>query len=438
MVWRRRAAFVVAVLLLPGCWWQQPGYGPGHTRGNPQERTLTPATVDRLSQQWSRALPGTLSEPISDGRRTYTTRGGGPAQVLALDNATGATAWRADLPGFATIAEPTPVAASRDALVVGSVTRFPHPGAAEPCADLRRLDPRTGADVGATPVGYPTSAFVTSGSIVAFVDSQRCRLRTTSRLVVLDRATLATRWTSNTYSGESTIEPTIADGRVYARLGGQIQAFAAAGCGASVCSPVWTVSSHAVPLGQIVAGGGRVYVPNTIVDLPRPSDPYRGTATLLVLDAVTGDELWRAEHDFTSPTLPRLGALAVGRDTVYLIGLRASGSGPDVPSLEAYPAAGCGRPTCPPSWSAAVNASVAPAVAGDVVYVATTYTLVAFAAGGCGRATCPELATVSGSFSGPDQLAVSSGHVFVVETDNDGSPDVTSTLHAFGIPAPPG
>jgi outer membrane protein assembly factor BamB len=424
--------------MLAGCWWQQPGHGPGHTRADRGERAVTTATVDRLTEQWSRRLAGTLSEPVGDAHRLITTRAGGTAtQVLALAGTTGATTWSADLPGFATIAAPTPVAFAGDDLAVGSVTRFPRPGAAEPCADLRRLDPGTGATAGTTPVDYPTSAFVTSGSIVAYVDSQRCHLRATSRLVVLDRATLVPRWTSNTYPGESTIEPTVADGRIYARLGGQIQAFAAGGCGAATCSPVWAVSSHAVPEGQIAAVDGRVYVPITTADQPGPRDPYRGTATLLVLAAATGDELWRAEHAFASAYLPRLGALAVGRDAVYVTGLGPVGSGQDGPRLEAYPVAGCGRPTCEPAWSTAVDAAVAPAVAGDVVYVATTYTLAAYPAGGCGAASCPALATVRGRFSGPEQLSVIGGRVLVVETDHAGAPDVTSTVHAFGLPQAP-
>lgn len=97
----------------------------------------------------------------------------------------------------------------------------------------------------------------------------------------------------------------------------------------------------------------------------------------------------------------------------------------DSGKLAAFPAKGCGQPTCAPVWKATVGTlSVSPAaVAGGVVFVnAQDGALYAFRATGCGAPTCSPLwVGLMQGFSGPPSVA--NGIVFAVANDDK--------LHAF-------
>ncbi|HEY6895138.1 MAG TPA: PQQ-binding-like beta-propeller repeat protein, partial [Rhodanobacteraceae bacterium] len=131
--------------------------------------------------------------------------------------------------------------------------------------------------------------------------------------------------------------PTVADGVVY--IGSQtsfdsndglLSAFAADGCGAPVCAPLWqgVAGKESILESSPAVGGGFVYV---------------------------------GAHD--------------GR-------------------LYAFNARGCGAALCRPVWTGATGGAIesSPTVIGGVVYIGSDDgRLYAFAAGGCGRATCAPL-----------------------------------------------
>lgn len=97
----------VAVLAAGGCWWDQPGGGPGQTFHNPLEERLTLANVASLAPVWTGR--GGMSAVV-DGKVVGVS--GWPSatvDVVAHDLATGDVAWSRSLspagaPGQATVA----------------------------------------------------------------------------------------------------------------------------------------------------------------------------------------------------------------------------------------------------------------------------------------------------------------------------------------------
>lgn len=442
--WGLTAVAVVVCVLLAGCWWQQPGYGPEHTRHNPFERTLTADTVASLSERWSVTVPGALSEPVTSRDVAYSTRqvGGDAASVQAFDLASGDTAWEHTLPppGFGVGDLSVPVAFSGDELRVGHIARFPF--GETPCGDLTRLDPETGDVLGIRNVDFPTSAVVTVGTITAQLESGRCRLSGgfSGRLVVRDQATSDVLWTAN-LGRELMVPPTISvvDGRIYVNNHGSVEAYDLAGCEASPCPPLWA-TDVANATGPLVAARGLVFVfTNGTVTLPPPEEDSFTLGTVHALDGATGAEVWRADYgDLISGENGRVGGIAAAGRTLYVTGERETATGTLAGVLDAYAVDGCGQPVCEPQWRAApldVPATTAtgvasPVVAGDVVYATEPDAVVAFDAGGCAASPCGPLASVPLSGGPARHLVVSAGHVLAVTPAGSGS----STLTAFGLP----
>jgi outer membrane protein assembly factor BamB len=430
--------------LLAGCWWQQPGFGPEHSRHNPFERELRPANVATAAPQWSVTVPGTptepgtLSEPVTSRDLVFSKRqlGGNAASVQAFEIDSGDVAWEHTLPppGFSVGDLAVPVAFSRDELRVGHIARFPF--GSTPCGDLTRLDPETGDVLGVRNVEFPTSAVVSAATITAQMESTRCTGGFASRLVVRDRATSDVLWSAASFSQEVMVPPTIAvtQGRIYVSDHGTIHAFDIHGCGAATCTPVWSFTSTGFDGPVIAAGDDLVFAFETgRVTLP-PPDPNIGFGIVRALSAGTGAEVWRAElGGFDPGDDGQVSGIAAAGDTLYVAGSRqvASGAG----TLEAYAADGCGQPECAPLWSgplavSAAGAAAWPAVAGDLVYATSPDGLVAFDAQGCTASPCAPLATIPLDDAPARHLSVSAGHMLAVTSDGAGS----QTLTALALP----
>src|SRR5687768_8519431 len=90
------AAVVVAMAsLLSSCWFQI-GYSGGHTRHNPNERTLTRDSVRGLRTVWSVEPGGRSSEAIVSGGKVFVTvvKPALTVEVAAYRLADGGPAWR--------------------------------------------------------------------------------------------------------------------------------------------------------------------------------------------------------------------------------------------------------------------------------------------------------------------------------------------------------
>jgi hypothetical protein len=121
--------------------------------------------------------------------------------------------------------------------------------------------------------------------------------------------------------------------------------------------------------------------------------------------------LWTARLSngvFTTP------AVAGGLVFIASAGSVENGLG----TLYAFPAAGCGRPTCRPVWTAPVPGASSPTVANGILYiVAGDGRLLAFTAAGCGQATCAPLWTGPMKTSSRGAPAVGNGLVYATSSD---------------------
>jgi outer membrane protein assembly factor BamB len=176
--------------------------------------------------------------------------------------------------------------------------------------------------------------------------------------------------------------PTVANGVVYVGSqtsptsnDGKLNAFSAAGCGASVCSPLWQglAGTQSILQSSPAVANGRVFV-------------GAFDHKLYVFDAngcgaATCQPLWTAATGGTIESTP-----TVAKGVVFI--------GSDDGKLYAFKAAGCGAATCQPLWTGALGSSPfesSPAVANGTVYIGSQHALSAFSASGCGAATCSPL-----------------------------------------------
>jgi hypothetical protein len=421
-----RAVVVLAVALpLSGCWLQI-GFGPGHTWSNALEDQLTTANVATLEQQWSVSLAPALSEPVVAGDRAYVVVQGFSAsgefvEVDAIDTASGAIAWERTLDSL--VVANGRIAGMPPALVGSELWTGSYVEQTSPQVDCRahrvRLDGRTGAVV-AEEDGFGSSA-VSSGSTI--VEKQAAEFFTPScpdsppSLVVRDSQSLATNWTASLPALGTVVPelgPAVTGGRIFALHGSTLSAFAAAGCGAATCAPVWTANAPAGmrPAGPPVAApGGRVFV--IYVDqFAVPS-----SAELVGYSASTGAVAWQAQVG--DDVVPDLGVkMAVDGSRLYVT------STPTPHGLQVFATSGCGAATCAPIWSVATPNSgfgsqpAGPVVAGGVVYVADASGLRAYPAAGCGAATCDQIAglPVDGV---PTGVSITNGRLYLTTDTGD-------------------
>jgi outer membrane protein assembly factor BamB len=173
---------------------------------------------------------------------------------------------------------------------------------------------------------------------------------------------------------------------------GNLSVFDAAGCGASACNPRWTAQlANAVIDSSVAVAGGVAYVGDSGGRLYAFAASGCGTATC--------KPLWVGQAGAGQ----MLATPAVGDGKVFVGSFQAT---PDefTGNLFAFPAAGCGKATCKPSWTADLGGpaerDAAPLVSGDTVFMGSSEDfggvngnhLFAFAAAGPhGSTTTPAL-----------------------------------------------
>jgi len=287
-------------------------------------------------------------------------------------------------------------------------------------------------------VGIESSPAVVDG--VLYVGSMAGRLR------ALDAVTLTSLWLGVT-GAPVVSSPAVAGTDVYVGSNDEgVYAFPAAGCGKDTCPPVW----HAVTAGPVVSSPA-------VVD----ATVYVGSedGNLYALDAATGTVRWIAPlgGPVTASPAVRNGLVYVGAlDGLHVVSAASgvpawiglTGSAAFSPAvvkgtvyvtssdgaLAAFKAGGCGKPSCPPLWTASlggpfaepIEVPLAPAVGSGYVYAGTQAGgVLAFPAGGCGSPTCPP--AWSGSVGGAilSSPAVADGVVWAGSTDG--------TVDAFAV-----
>lgn len=417
---RRLALAVVLVSALSACnAWEQPGYGAGRTRFNPDETAITPDNVDRVGEAWSSSVDGSFSEPILSGDRLYTTvSSAGRGSVRAYHAGTGAIAWETPLPAPANPRAPGPVVLAGGALWASySGTR------GSSCALLTRLDPATGDVLGTeTTGGAVVDAVTVDGTTMAFTTQVDCApTGSQPQLVVRDTGSSTARWTYRfpTDAGSPSV-PSMGNGRIVVAADDHIYAFDSAGCGAATCEPVWVtpldhdgVDVFNTESRPVVGPDGTVYVGASTQD----------TETFVVaLDGATGTPLWRTDRHAAPGSGWQFLSLAHGQ--LYVSDQRVSS--PTGGAVEVFTAAGCGQPVCTPVWTASVEGPPVAglSVGGDVLYLGEfdweDSQFLAFDARGCGTTACSRLTSIGFGDEQPLRVAVANGRIAVVAAGASG------------------
>lgn len=425
LIGRRRlaaaAAIAAAAALLPSCFWVQPGYGPEHTRDNPGERTLTVENVASLAPVWSVDVgTASASEPLISGGRVYVTgRDLDDARVRALRLSSGEVLWDRPVEVDSPMVLASPVTFSGDSLWLSHLDIT-----ASGCPTrLTRIDPGDGHVVSSEEARYPFSGPVTGAGVAVSVESDTCLdfEGGPATLVVDDATTRSTLWTAP-LTGPAGI--TISDGIIFAGTSDQVSAYAAEGCGATVCAPLWV--RNTTPPG-VVAGGRMYSIIHTTADLGHGVTAQ--TAELRVSDVATGALLWSTGYipgdPYSGMNTATIHGIAVADGTVYVTATRDPATpGPPIATLDAFPVTGCGGSSgwCAAAWTATLDDSPRStiAVGGGVVYVGVGVSgdgsrVVGFDAAGCGTTTCAPLVSVPVD-GAPDALSLAQGTLLATST----------------------
>jgi hypothetical protein len=427
----RWGAAGLAAVALSGCW-LQPQYGPAGQNSNPFETRITSANAATLTEAWSVATPY-VSQPLVRGDRVYLggTRPVGTSQVTGVDALAlgdGSPVWTRDLVTTPnSIAVPLGPTFSGGELWMGALP----PGGPTPTFDteVTRLDPDDGTTLGSEIHEGMGGVPATSGDLTVDLSTLDFDPATaTSRLVVRDLATRATRWTAELPLVAS--GPVVGHGTIYLTVDHTLYAFAAAGCGATTCAPAWTAPIAARGDGDqvlvdAVADNGDLVLRQTWLVTDRFGNVTRSS----VVSTYDGDDgTFLRGLDGGSVTF----AVAVAGDRVYVVGRDDS-----VPFADHHVRA-TSLTTGTRLWEAELPelhpAAGRVVVGGDVAYVGIDDAVLAFART-CGAPTCAPLTElpVDGIAVA---LSVAQGHLLVISTPDLSTAPDEHRLTAFTPTAP--
>jgi hypothetical protein len=447
----RLVAPAVLALTTVACW-PVPGANPDNTNHNPFETAITAANVDQLEHKWDRedTSSGALSLPVLSAGGVHVVD---DCQLVTLAPRTGAVRWTgsADPFGESTClgTKPTWVQISPGQPFVsgGTVSAGVDLGFYNPPynfhnATTSTFDVTTGARVGPGTDGV----LVARRGSRTVTYTQPSAPQSPSDQILLKRLTVTDGGAGRdidvgvTQGGGIALAPPSTAGA---------DELVVAGFGPRTSTPGdtdltsglfgYSYTDDANGCGQFTH---QVYLPShgspfttvNTVDCPTWINPLDGswpvTAPVLgpggvaytvtmngTLFAVDGaDTLWSAPLAGGSGA-PFAAEVVLAGGIVYA---------PTAGGVAAYPAAGCGAPTCSPAWTADTGTDqgvTATVVAGDVLYAAANDSVFAFPAAGCGAATCTPLTTLSTPNEG--NLVVANGQLYASGYDR---------ISAFGLP----
>ncbi|HKE49430.1 MAG TPA: PQQ-binding-like beta-propeller repeat protein [Rhodanobacteraceae bacterium] len=193
-------------------------------------------------------------------------------------------------------------------------------------------------------------------------------------------------WKS-TSLGQSRSSPTVSNGIVYIgsqtsadNNDGKLSAFRAAGCGKTVCEPLWqgAAGKDAILQSSPTIANGWAYI--GAFDGRLYAFPASGCGAALCQPSWIGVTGGTIE---STPTVAN-GVVFVGSDDGFLY---------------AFDARGCGSAHCGPRWRGELGDEnlespvfdSTPAVSNGIVYIGSAHALAAFNASGCGASKCPPL-----------------------------------------------
>jgi outer membrane protein assembly factor BamB len=385
-------------VLLSACW-PVPGAGPDRRSSNPHERTLTPATVGRLTEAFRVSLPDGTGAPVVTPAGLFVRTG---ASIAAFEPGSGAPRWSVEAAGSAGPYASDPYVIDGDRVMAS--TRLE---AEIVWADAITLDTGTGELLGSVSVLSDLTSL--RGEEMATITPPTGQ---TGRPPVLTvrRIDGAQYWGGAAPEIDGGTGSLGADRQLYVGTTDRVQRYDATtpcpsdspGSSVPICSSLWTR-----PVGGTV----------TPVVIGDDDTVFAGSVdgSLYALRADTGGIRWTAS--LGSP-VTRAPALADG----VLHVATADGR------LSAISAEGCDTFRCPVVWTTVFGSEVTvqPVVAGGVVYVGSADgSLKAFDAAGCGADTCRALWTVNVGAPVQGGLAVHNGRLYV---------GTASALVSYGLP----
>jgi outer membrane protein assembly factor BamB len=239
------------------------------------------------------------------------------------------------------------------------------------------------------------------------------------------------RWQGHT-GNDITSSAAVADGLVLVGSADHLlYAFPADGCGRPLCQPRWTAQlGDAVIDSSVAVAGGVAYVGDSGGRL------YAFTAK--GCGAARCAPLWVGQAGAGQ----MLASPAVGGGRVF-VGSFQSTPEEFTGNLFAFPAAGCGKATCKPSWSASLGGpaerDAAPLVSGGTVFMGSSEDfggvngnhLFAFAAAGCGKATCRPLRAYDVGDAGSTTTPALVGDTLLASTQATPDPNTSGVVAAF-------
>ena len=236
--WAAAVVGVMALLATGGCWWDQPGAGPGQTYSNPSEGRLTLANVSTLDRVWS-AWSGASAvvDGVVVGATGWPTAG---ANVAAWDLETGEQRWSRTLgpSGSSGAVTHAPVVVHGE-VWVGYQARTSE----TTCANgFVRLDLSTGAVVAEDPSFAPIEIVPAGDQVVTQPASFRpspwfpgCDEFGVLPGRIVDAESGATEWEVNARLRQVTIAGSVILAADYSNLA-QV---GRGGCGAALCDPAY-------------------------------------------------------------------------------------------------------------------------------------------------------------------------------------------------------
>jgi outer membrane protein assembly factor BamB len=419
------AAALVAMLALAGCW-PVPGQSADRTAHNAFEAGLTAATVGQLTEAWTSDLPPfglRAADPVVSTGGVHVAVGG--CALVTLRPSDGALVWANPNStcgllgtGVITASSPPYVVADDDgddviASWAGVIDASPSPPAPEYIGGTTRLDVATGTPQGPTPVGFIHA--VRGDSAITSISRDEVvtappplppvliHVQVPYTLVGSLSDPAARRELRTPSPSLSTLgvgvffEPgfgTLATAPGDTTEGSAVRAFSVTEPGPT-CGPSTRPVECPLWVAPIDGGGTRVVI------APDQATVYTGTSagTVYALDAATGALRWTASVGAAVSASPALadgvlyvptadGRLVAVDDTGTVLWEASTGArigvqpavaggvvytGSDDGSVDAFPAAGCGAPTCAALWSAETGSGVtgAPAVSNGRLFVGT-------------------------------------------------------------------
>ncbi len=392
----RRSAGVAALLalVLTGCAWSQPGFGPDRQAFQPFEHSINPDNVGSLKVAWTATLDGTVADPISENGAVYANTS---TAVYEFRLGSGSQVWRTKLTDPALPFQTLSRVSATHGMIVAPRLDFHS-------SSLQRLNATTGAIEAPLPSLGGVDAAITRGNTLVAPTFQWGTNFCLYGIVAIDVSGPTRLWQTpfpDTSCSVTNYRPTsaaVSSTTLYVGRGPVIVAYpliepSPCPTPPGYCAPVWSTDVGGTATTPVLSRDGATV--------------YAGTAAgdLVALDASSGEIKWRAKVGAAINVPPAL------HDQLYV--------GATDGTLTAFRPAGCGAAICNPRWHASTGSAITvqPAVANGVVYTGSRDGAVHAFAAGCHSATNPALWSANAGSAITGAPAVAFGHLLVSTDD---------------------